>query len=304
MKSATKLIVFSLSFFLFYSCHHKTHKKEYPTIPGYVNFSLGKNTLANKKTHSITLFGCNTNVIAKGKNWNGPNSFQWETSNQVLSGIPYGDQIDSITGKTYYVSKYYIASPPVLKFDETGKMNSNTLYDIGLVTPHEFSYDGNAPVQMVYLDYNILKPMHVDYIAIKFDTSFDSLKVGYVPFRVECDDLPWIDTKRIKNAKGGSGIGSLKKGDLHAEKLFLPYYFLDKSNNDRKYLNTKVTLLNDVLLNYKIKFIVGKDSLESINLKDFYFNPNKTKSLRVIAVKRTDIPSGCVKPTSKGSYGA
>lgn len=304
MKSATKLIALSLSIFLFYSCHHKTQKKEYPKIPGYVNFSLGKNTLANKKTHSITLFGCNTSVIAKGKNWNGPNSFQWETSNQVLSGIPYGDQIDSITGKPYYISKYYIASPPVIKFDKTGNMNSNTLYDIGLVTPDEFSYDGKAPVQMVYLDYSILKPMHVDYIAIKFDKSFDSLNVGYVPFRVECDDLPWIDTKHIKNAKGGSGIGSLKKGDLHAEQLFLPYYFLDKSNNDKKYLDTKVTLLNDVLLNYKIKFIMGKDSLETINLKDFYFNPNKTDSLRVIAVKRTDIPSGCVKPKSKGSYGA
>ncbi|MBL4642244.1 MAG: hypothetical protein JKY44_01500, partial [Flavobacteriaceae bacterium] len=176
--------------------------------------------------------------------------------------------------------------------------------DIGLVTPDEFSYDGKAPVQMVYLDYSILKPMHVDYIAIKFDKSFDSLNVGYVPFRVECDDLPWIDTEHIKNAKGGSGIGSLKKGDLHAEQLFLPYYFLDKSNNDRKYLDTKVTLLNDVLLNYKIKFIVGKDSLETINLKDFYFNHNKTDSLRVIAVKRTDIPSGCAKPKSKGPYGA
>ncbi len=302
MKSATTLIVFSLSFFLFYSCHHKTQKKEYPTIPGYANFSLGKNTLASKKTHTITLFGCNTNVIAKGENWNGPDAFHWETSNQVLSGIPYGDQIDATTGKPYYVSKYYIASPPVLKFDKTGKMNSNTLYDIGLVTPHQFSYDGKAPVQMVYLDYNILKPMHVDYIDIKFDTSFDSLNVGYVPFRVECNDLPWIDTKRIKNAKGGAGIGSLKKGNLHAEQLFLPYYFLDKSSNDRKYLDTKVTLLNDVLLNYKIKFIVGKDSLESINLKDFYFNPNKTDSLRVIAIKRTDIPSGCVKPISKGSY--
>ncbi len=299
MKPATKLILFSLSFFLFYSCNHKAQKVTALKIPAYVNFSLGKNTLASKKPHTITLFGCNTSVIAKGENWNGPDTFKWEASNQVLSGIPYGDQMDAKTGRPYYVSKYYIASPPVFKLDKTNTVNSNTLYDIGLVTPDEFTYTGKAPVQMVYLDYNILKPMHVDYINIKFDTSFDRLKVGYVPFRVTCDNLPWIDTKHIKNAKGGSGIGSLKKGNPHAEQLFLPYYFLNKSNNDRKYLDTQVTLLNDVLLNYKIKFIVGKDSLESINLKDFYFNPNKTDSLRVIAIKRTDIPSGCVKPISK-----
>ena len=299
MRSSTKFITLSLSIFLFYSCHHKAQKVNFPKIPAYVNFSLGKNTLASKKPHTITLFGCNTNIIVNSENWNGPNTFQWETPNQVLSGIPYGDQVDSKNGKPYYVSKYYIASPPVIKFDKTGKINSNTLYDIGLVTPDEFSYNGKAPVQMVYLDYNILKPMHVDYVDIKFDTSFDRLNVDYVPFRVECNDLPWINTKRIKNAKGGSGIGSLKKGNPHAEQLFLPYYFLDKSNMERKYLNTKVTLLNDVLLNYKIKFIIGKDSLESINLKDFYFNPNKTDSLRVIAIKRTDIPSGCIRPKSK-----
>lgn len=310
MKSPTKLILLSLSLICLYSCHkkhNKPQKEDYPKIPAYVNFNLGKSTLSSKEPHTITLFGCNTNVIAKGENWNGPDTFKWETSNQVLSGIPYGNQVDAKTGKPYYVSKYYIASPPVLKFDKTGKMDSNTLYDIGLVTPDEFAFGEKSPVQMAYLDYSILKPMHVDYIDIKFDKSFDSLNVGYVPFRVECDDFPWIDTEKVKGGKGGSGIGSLEKGNPHADRLFLPYYYIDKTNNDRKYLDTKVTILNDILLNYKIKFIVGKDSLDTINLKEFYFNPKKTDSLlRVIAIPRadTDTPCGCLKSKKEsGPYG-
>ena len=84
--------------------------------------------------------------------------------------------------------------------------------------------------------------------------------------------------------------------------MFLPYYFEDKSENDRKYLDTEVTLLNDILLNYKIKFVVGKDSSETINLKNFYFNPKKPDSLRIIAIARhkDSIPSGCIKPKSGG----
>jgi hypothetical protein len=303
MKSPTKLIVLSLSVFFLYSCnkkHDESKKEDYPKIPAYVNFSLGKNTLTSQKTTSLTLFGCNTSLTSSNKHWNGPKEFQWEKSNQVLSGIPYGDRIDSITKKPYYISKYYIASPPILKFDQTDTVNSNTVYDIGIVTPDEFSFDGESPTQMAYLDYSILKPMHIDYIDINFDKSLDSLGVGYVPFRVECNDLPWIDTDRIKGGKGGSGIGSLEKGNIHAEQLFLPYYFLDKAENDRKYLNTKVTILNDILLNYKIKFIVGNDSLETINLKDFYFNPKKPDSLRIVAFPRTDTPSGCVRPKAGG----
>ncbi len=303
MKTPTKLIVFSLSLLFFYSCHKKhdtPEKKEYPKIPAYVSFNLDQNTLNNTEPTTVTLFGCNTSLTASSKDWNGPKTFQWGKPNQVLSGVPYGNKIDSKTKKPYYVSKYYIASPPILKFDETGKMNSDTLYDIGIVTPEEFSFDGKNPVQKAYLDYSILKPMHIDYINIKFDKSFDSLHVGYVPFRVECNDLPWIETDRIKGGSGASGIGSLKKDTPHATQLFLPYYFEDKSENDRKYLDTKVTLLNDILLNYKIKFIVGRDSLEVINLKDFYFNPKKTDSLRIIAVPRSDTPSGCLRPKAGG----
>lgn len=264
-----------------------------------MNFNLGTTTIADKGDHTITLFGCNTSITANSKYWNGPTKFQWKKSNQVLSGIPFGSQVDSATGKSYYISKYYIASPPVFKLDKSNSLNSKTIYDIGLVTPDEFRYDGKSPVQMVYLDYNILKPMHVDYIDVKFDKSFDSLHVDYVPFRVECFDFPWIDTKHIKNAKGGSGIGSLKKGTLQ-DKLFLPYYSekipkKDEPEYIRKYLDCEVTILNDILLNYKVLFKIDGSLKESINLKDYFFSSQKKDSLRIIAIPRDSlsIPCGC-----------
>ena len=149
MKSANKLILFSLSVIFLYSCnkkHDEPKKEDYPKIPGYVNFNLGESTLPNKDAHTITLFGCNTSVTANSNYWNGPKTFQWKKSNQILSGVPFGDHKDTATGKPYYVSKYYIASPPVFKF----KDSVVSLYDIGLVTPDEFTFDGESPTQMVY----------------------------------------------------------------------------------------------------------------------------------------------------------
>ena len=308
MKSTVQLFTFIALVLLLTACHKKQKhtSNDHPKNPAYVSFSLGETTLPNSGSTTLTLFGCNTNLMNTDTTlWHGPQRFQWKKSNQVLSGVPYGSRYDSVSKKPYYISKYYIASPPIIKFDQTNSINENTLYDIGLVTPDEFQFDGKAPAQMVYLDYSILKPMHVTYFNIDFG-DIDR----YIPFRVECSNFPWIDSDQIQNAQGGSGIGSLKKG-THQDQLFLPYYFEEVSTSyeatEKKkiMLNTKVTLLNDILLNEKIFFLVGKDSLETINLNSIY-NPNaKGQTLKLIAIPReaTDIPDGCKKPkTGLGPY--
>ncbi len=275
-------------------------KKEKPQInyygkPAYVNFSLGESSFKNKNEHQITLFGCNTVLDTMNTDWHGQKTFQWKKSNQVLSGVPHGYRREG--DKEYYISKYYIASPPVLKFDSTGKMNANTKYDIGLVTPDQFTFDGNSPVQMVYLDYNILKPSHITY----FDIDLGDIDM-FIPFRVECYDYPWLDKNGIVNGQGSSGIGSLKKG-THAVKLFLPYYITDEGEN--KYLDTRVSLLNDIILNYKFKFVIGDELLDSINLKELK-ELGWTGPIKIIALERDefDIPEGCRKPESgKGPFG-
>jgi hypothetical protein len=303
MKSTTQLLVLVFSLFALQSCHKKKHhpsQANYPKEPGYVSFNLAESTLKNKNEHSITLFGCNIALTKDSADWHGQQTFQWNTSNQVLSKVPFGKRRDTANNKEYFISKYYIASPPVF-----GEKDGKTLYDIGLVIPDQFTFDGIKPVQKIYLDYSVLKPSFIKYIPIKFDASIGTSQIEYIPFKVECNDFPWYDTDRIKNGMGASGIGSLTQ-EGHSNRLFLPYY--DEGKNE-EVLNCEVTILNDILLYYEIKFVLkngAKDSLvDQINLKTYYEN-HGLDSLQLKAIRRPkdSIPCGCQKPkASAGPYG-
>jgi len=230
---------------------------------------------------------------------NSPKGLLWKTNNQVYKNIPYGHQIDEKTKKPYHVSKYYIASPPV--FTEDKKDKANTLYDIGIVTPDEFTFKGDKPVQQLYLDYDILKSMKIKYLSVTFDKSFDELGISLVPINIECKDFPWLDKKSYKDAKGASGIGYLDKNGANTPKeLILPYYKKDGEKNNT-YLNCEVTILNDILFHHEIFFMVNGKKQQTINLKDFY-EQNKNNSNAKIVLHceyKEELPCGCTEELPK-----
>lgn len=264
----------------------------------FINFNVDSNSFDSTARQAVTLFGCNR-IISVG----GTNGYAWNTPNQVLPGIPFGWQTDTVNGKVkkYYVSKYYIASPPVLG----GKTdNPQTLYDIGLVTPDEFVLKGEKPAQLVYLDYSVLEPMYIRYFNVKFDDSFKGRSQDIIPFKVECADFPWTDKKKLVGAKGASGIGSLDKKSTMPQRLFLPYYFKNAADSvaaDTAFLDCQVTILNDILLNNQVYFKVSgkhqhgcKKYVSSINLRD-YKNENVTITLHCKKRKHR-LPCGCDEP--------
>ncbi len=233
------------------------------------------------------MFGCNTVVVIDGAFLKNSDGLSWNKANQVASGIPYGPQVDGRTKKSYNVSKYYVASPPVFRMGPDNKPEKNTIYDIGIVTPCEFDLTGDKPVQLVYMDYNILKPMYIEYLPVEFDATFDNTVDNLIPFRVECKDFPWLDSKKISGAKGASGIGYLTYTPSHKEQLFLPYYFENKQATDsvKKYLDCQVTILNDVLLYYEVAFKIDNALYTSINLNDFR---DGTKKIQLSRRSRKD----------------
>ncbi|MDH7447140.1 hypothetical protein [Aquimarina sp. 2201CG14-23] len=273
---------------------------------GYVNFNVGTSKIKPQKEYKhqgVTLFGCNTIISNKNiENWSAaPNGLEWHKKNQVFTNLPYGYQIDKKTNAPYYVSKYYIASPPVFHRDEKGKPNKNTEYDIGIATPNEFVFEGDKPVQQVYLDYDILKLMKIKYIPVVFDASFDLWKVDIVPFKVECKDFPWLDKELYSEAKGASGIGSLNRKIPPLTRLFLPYYEDAWTINEGKqFLDCEVTILNDILFHHEIYFKINGEKKYSINLKDFYNNhKNDTKmEITLYCEYRDELPCGCKESTS------
>lgn len=262
------------------------------TTQAFVYFNMKHSTLTDKKHQSATLIGCNTVVAVDSANPKGFNGLAWDKSYQVYPGnIPYGTRYDSKTQKRYFVSKYYVASPPVFN----SPINKNTIYDIGIVTPDEFSLVGDKPVQAVNMDYNVLKRVYIEYLPVTFDNTFDNKADTLVPFRVECTDFLWRNTKSLPNAKGASGIGYITYNPSRPEKLFLPYYFQHQqhtSDSVKTFLECQVTILNDVLLNYEVFFKIDGKLYTSINLKDY---KDGTKKIYLTRKKRkqSDVPCGC-----------
>ncbi len=306
MQPTTKRIALLLSLILLYSgaIAQNTYTAD---STGYVNFNLGNSTQAHSEYHSIALFGCNTILNVSSKFWNGPKGFKWNKANQILSGLPFGQQIDSLTQDTFYVSKYYIASPPVFKKSPHVLSDSNTVYDIGIVTPDEFVFKGEKPVQRVYLDYNVLKPMYIKYIPVEFDSSFDGTGVDFLPFKVECKDFPWLNAHGLTNGLGASGIGALKRDSTDSTELFLPYYYVKNStglpgpDSTKKYLDCEVSILNDVLFHYEVSFVVNGVHRKSINLKD-YNSENGSPPISLHYSPLEKLPCGCLEPKPQSMH--
>ena len=288
-------------------------------------FNLGDNTFNNYKNQTVMLFGCNTALTNASSDWYAQPDFQWNTYDQVLSGVPFGPQNMTLKEGSinYHVNKYYVASPPVLpkKNSKWGKK-----FDIGLVIPDQFTFDGAAPVQEVYLDYTVLVPQLTFEIPLKLDSTVVKSSIKHIPFKVESSNFPWYDGPRVKNGKGASGIGFFQPGKgkdvFNSNKFFLPYA---KNNDKDNILKTEVTLLNDIMLLYEFKFLVPdpKNNMKykevtTINLTKYfksieqYFDKendsitNEKAMVKLIAKKRAkgDIPCGCKPPLEKnGPYG-
>lgn len=244
------------------------------TRSGFVNFNVGSSPTDNESLQPVTLFGCN-NTIFETK-------VKWGNRNQVVGGIPYGPGV-SKSGKEYFVSKYYVASPPAYR-----SMKDKQDPYIGLVVPDRFVFQGERPAQIVNLDYKILKPTFLQDIPVDFNYSKDDIpscnsqKVTSIPINTVCRDFPWNI-----GAEGASGIGQLTSDGGTA---FLP--FLHKNKDP---LKCDVTLLDDVLLNHEAYFFSNRKLTKTVNLTELY---EKSQVMKLICIPRApeDIPAGCVAP--------
>lgn len=286
------------------SAQKKEQKVKVKSGPAYVNFSLGKAPTANPGRQELSLYGCNTEVTTRDRYWNNQKDLQWNVSNQVMTGVPHGWQ-ETEEGEAYYVSKYYMASPPV--FDTLNKGYSDQMERaiIGLVIPDQFTFFGERPVQKVHLDYEILEPVYLNFVGIDYDyvddegnPSASDLGVNLVPLNIQCKDFRWLnngDTYSIMDAKGASGIARIKN-EKGQRQVFLPSY----KPNGEECLDCEITILDDILMKYEVFFVDGEGAekrlVKSISLTDFYQAYGNQRKIRLFTRLRTELPAGCKEP--------
>lgn len=261
---------------------------------GYVNFNVGKNPQGFDDRQEVSLYGCNTEATTRIPIFNGQKNLEWDAKNQVLPGVPYGYREEG--GKRYFVSKYYMPSPPVFK--KNGK-NDSTTVNIGLVIPDRFTFFGEKPVQIVNLDYEILEPVYLNFVDVSYDYKIDNatqscaeMKVDLIPLNIQCKDFRWINkysTPAIIDAKGASGIAQLRNDTLR-NRVFLPSYKVED-----EFLDCQITILDDIMLHHEVFFVnESGDLVKTINLTDFYKRNFGLKTkLNIACGVRYDLPAGC-----------
>lgn len=269
--------------------------------PGYVSYSLGKAPKNNEHNRQeLSLYGCNQEVTTKTTFWNDSINLQWNTPNQLLQGVPFGWQKEGSNDTAYYISKYYQASPPVFPkgFDGTQAVT------IGLVIPDRFTFFGEAPVQKVFLDYEILEPVYLNMLHVNYDfvnkegNTCGGLGANLIPLNIECKDFRWNDLNGIKGAKGASGIARIKNDSVKNRQVFLPSY----QPKGEECLDCTLTILDDIMLHHDVLFIVDGKPTKTINMTDFYkahvYKKQKgdTSKIDLSCTLRTTPPPGC-QPT-------
>lgn len=267
--------------------------------PAYVNFNLGESPVANPKRQEVSFYGCNTEVSTRDVSWNNQKNLEWNAKNQVMSGLPYGPQ--KRDGKDYYVSKYYMASPPAFDVFNEGGTVADSVAIIGLVIPDQFTFFGERPVQQVYLDYKILEPVYLNFINVDYQyvdaegrLSAHDLGVDLVPLNIQCKDFRWLnqgDTYEIRNARGASGIARLRN-NAQDSKVFLPSY----KPNGEDCLECEITILDDILIDHEVFFVHKGNLVKKLNLTEFYKLYGNTKSIPLFSLPRIELPEGCKEP--------
>lgn len=249
---------------------------------GVVSFNLGQSPVSDSPVQPVTLYGCNKTVNT---------DLFWDAENQVVGNLPYGWH-QSESGKRYYVSQYYMASPPVFRKELKSDSTKKPPY-IGLVTPDTFVFKGEKPAQIVYFDYRILEPTYLTYVPVDYryknenGDSCTSLGVDLIPINTQCENFPWRN-----GSLGAAGIGDITE---KSHRIFLPL-----KGEEEKALQCKATVLDDILLDHEVYFSgEGGEKKKTISLTDYH---NRNNTIKLMCFRRPENvkPSGCLPPEQGG----
>ncbi|WP_395375946.1 hypothetical protein [Marinicella sp. W31] len=254
MKSLSRIICILAACNILLSCAGKTAR---------VTFTGTAPEKYETNKQPLEMYACNNTSIVHNIAWGEKNP----------KTIPYGRQVKD--GKEYFISKYYIASPPL-----PNKFVSKEPLILGVLSKDHFTLDRADQNVDIFMDYQLLKPIHLAFLPVVYTRNESEAEycleknIHKIPINIRCPEFNYTQYGKEKTGKSiglGKGIGQLKMksqaGELVAEgDLFIP---IDKDTK-KALENCTVEIVNDIILDHQIYFGSAQNHHQKINLTQAY----------------------------------
>jgi len=274
MKPLSKIFIFLTVF---------TFNLAYACESAYVTFTGEAPEKYEQDKQPLTLYACNNITIE--------HSMKWGKKNKET--IPYGHI--SKGGKDFFISKYYVASPPL-----PNSFSPEVPLTLGVLSEDHFILTGEGEKANIFMDYKLLKPIKLGFLPVNYSngeseiTSCIDKKVNTIPINIRCPSFKYTEGDKIGLGKGIAQMARTKKeGRLTAKgQLFLP---LDLETN-KALKNCTVEIINDIILEHQVYFGTADNHYEKIDLTkayEDYKNYSKEVNLYCKVRPKNEPATGC-----------
>jgi len=240
-------------------------------------------------TQPLSIYACNNTTIS--------HSIKWGKKNHKK--IPFGHHRKD--GKEYFISKYYIASPPL-----PNKFVAKEPLILGVLSEDHFALENAKQNVNIFMNYRKLKPIHLAFIPVSYTNhetgSLDCIEqnINKIPINIRCPEFEYTDHEKKITGKStglGKGIGQLKRTEqggilLTEGDLFIPIDITTK----KALQNCTVEIVNDIMLEHQIYFGTAEKHDQKIDLTGAYETYQLTKepmSLYCKARPENEPATGC-----------
>jgi len=213
----------------------------------------------------LTVYACNNTAV--------PLEMKWTEEN--LEKLPYGTQ--SKDGKNFFISKYYVASPPL-----PNSFSSGQPLILGVLSVDHFEVTKAGQNIDIFMDYERLKPIELGYLTVDYTAGDDDVAncadqgINTIPINIRCPSFEYREGNKVGLGKGIAQLSrNTPSGGLSDKgQLFIP---LDIENK-QALEGCTVKIVNDIILDHQIYFGTTENHEATIDLTQAYiaYKNNKT----------------------------
>lgn len=206
----------------------------------------------------LTLYACNNTQIDLHMEWNKENR----------NKVPYGFQTKD--GKDFFISKYYIASPPLPNSFSAGKP-----LILGVLSEDHFPLFEPEMNVNVFMNYKLLKPIQLGFLSVNYSNGGSGIdncidqNINTIPINIRCPSFEYTKDDKIGLGKGIAQLSRVKNsnGQLTDEgQLFIPLNIETKKALE----HCTVEILNDIIAEHQVYFGSADHYQEKLDLTHAY----------------------------------